>query len=105
MKGYVSGGAPPLSAVWVPKQMTAKTSARAPRLGSLAYAAAQIGISLPTLYKLIDGGKLRTFHVGRAHRVSQEAIMDCIALLESENARTAANRSFAPDAPSLQTRR
>jgi excisionase family DNA binding protein len=54
------------------------------RTGSLRAAAARIGVSLPTLYKLIDSGKLRTYHVGRAHRASEEAVRDCIALLEQE---------------------
>lgn len=66
----------------VPKS---ESSASGPRPGSLSYAATKIGCSLPSLYKLIDTGKLRTYHIGRAHRVSQDAIADCIALLESEN--------------------
>jgi excisionase family DNA binding protein len=57
-----------------------------PRPGSLKAAAVAIGVSLPTLYKLIDGGKLRTYHVGRAHRVSAEAIAECIKQLEGESA-------------------
>jgi excisionase family DNA binding protein len=56
-----------------------------PRPGSLAFAAARIGVSLPTLYQLIEAKKLRSYHVGRAHRVSEEAIADCIALLERES--------------------
>jgi excisionase family DNA binding protein len=55
------------------------------RTGSLRAAAARIGVSLPTLYKLIDSGKLRSYHIGRAHRVSDDAIRDCVALLESES--------------------
>jgi excisionase family DNA binding protein len=55
------------------------------RTGSLRAAAARIGVSLPTLYKLIDSGKLRTYHIGRAHRVSDDAIRDCVTLLESES--------------------
>jgi excisionase family DNA binding protein len=53
--------------------------------GSLKHAAAKIGCSLPTLYELIAAGKLRSYHIGRAHRVSDEAISDCIALLERES--------------------
>src|SRR5215469_8743382 len=57
--------------------------------GSRAYAAAKIGCSLPTLYQLIATGKLRSYHIGRAHRISEQAILDCISLLERENARDA----------------
>jgi excisionase family DNA binding protein len=53
---------------------------------SLAYAATKIGCSPPTLYDLIAAGKLRSYHIGRAHRVSEQAIFDCIALLERESA-------------------
>src|SRR5690242_11566553 len=52
--------------------------------GSLAYAASKIGCSIPTLYKLIGAGKLRSYHIGKAHRVSEQAILDCICLLERE---------------------
>lgn len=55
------------------------------RPGSLKYAAARIGVSLPILYALIKAGKLRSYHIGRAHRVSEQSIVDCIALLEREN--------------------
>jgi excisionase family DNA binding protein len=58
--------------------------------GSLKYAADRIGVSLPTLYKLIDEKKRRTYHIGRAHRVSDEAIADCISQLERESAGKAA---------------
>jgi excisionase family DNA binding protein len=54
--------------------------------GSLAYAAAKIGVSVPTLYNLIEAGKLRSYHIGRAHRVYEQAIIDCISLLERESA-------------------
>src|SRR5215469_2213719 len=57
--------------------------------GSRAYAAAKIGCSLPTLYQLIATGKLRSYHIGRAHRISEQAILDCISLLESEDASNA----------------
>ncbi len=56
-----------------------------PKVGSLKYAAMKIGCSLPTLYELIHGGKLRSYHIGRAHRVSEQAVADCIALLECES--------------------
>lgn len=60
-----------------------------PRPGSLKYAAAKIGCSLPMLYELIAAGKLRSYHIGRAHRVSDQAIADCITLLERESAHLA----------------
>ena len=63
-----------------------------PRLGSLKYAATKIGCSLPTLYDLIEAGKLRSYHIGRAHRVSEQAVADCIALLERESAQKRAGR-------------
>jgi hypothetical protein len=31
-------------------------------------------------------GKLRSYHVGKAHRVSEDAIRDCVAALEHESA-------------------
>jgi excisionase family DNA binding protein len=49
------------------------------------HAAAKIGCSLPKVYELIAAGKLRSYHIGRAHRVSEQAIADCIALLEQED--------------------
>jgi excisionase family DNA binding protein len=57
------------------------------KVGSLKYAAMKIGCSLPTLYDLIQGGKLRSYHIGRAHRVTEQAVADCIALLERESAK------------------
>jgi len=65
------------------------------KVGSLEYAAMKIGCSLPTLYYLIQGGKLRSYHIGRAHRVSEQAVADCIALLERESAQERA----APRSP------
>ena len=53
---------------------------------SLRYAARTIGVSMPTLYRIISEGKLRSYHIGRAHRVSEDAIRDCIAALENESA-------------------
>ena len=53
--------------------------------GSLKYAAAKLGVSLPMVYRLIEAGKLRSYHIGRAHRVSPESIADCIASLERES--------------------
>jgi excisionase family DNA binding protein len=56
------------------------------RPGSIPYAAAKLGISLPTAYKLIKQGYLRTYRIGRAHRCTDEAIATCIRTLESETA-------------------
>jgi excisionase family DNA binding protein len=66
--------------------VTRKTINSGPRPGSLKHAASRIGVSLPSLYKLIAEGKLRTYHVGRAHRVSDAAIAACIEQLEKEGA-------------------
>ena len=71
-----------------------------PRLGSLKYAATKIGCSLPKLYDLIEAGKLRSYHIGRAHRVSEQAVADCIALLERESAQERAARG--PLSPGLR---
>lgn len=69
------------------------------KVGSLKYAAMKIGCSLPTLYDLIQGGKLRNYHIGRAHRVSEQAVADCIALLERESAQERAARRSPPWGP------
>src|SRR5215468_10472597 len=39
---------------------------------------------VPADGKAVQGGKLRSYHIGRAHRVSEQAVADCIALLERE---------------------
>jgi excisionase family DNA binding protein len=66
------------------------------KIGSLKHAAMKIGCSLPTLYDLIQGGKLRSYHIGRAHRVSEQAVADCIALLERESAQERPARHTPP---------
>jgi len=71
----------------------------APRAGSLRAAAVSIGVSLPTLYDLINAGKLRTYHIGRAHRVSEDAVRQCIALLEQESL-----TNSRPDLPHVRKR-
>jgi excisionase family DNA binding protein len=58
-----------------------------PKPGSLKYAAARLGCSIPTVYQLIAEGRLRSYHFGRAHRVAEDAIRDCIELLEREERR------------------
>jgi excisionase family DNA binding protein len=70
------------------------TKETTPKPGSLKHAAARIGCSLPTLYDLIEARKLRSYHIGRAHRVSEQAIADCIVLLERENQECAAGETF-----------
>jgi excisionase family DNA binding protein len=62
------------------------------RPGSLKFAAAKLSCSLPKVYDLIEAGKLRSYHIGRAHRVSEQAVTDCIALLEHESAQERAAR-------------
>jgi excisionase family DNA binding protein len=51
---------------------------------TLQWAAQQLGVTLPAVYKLIRDRKLRTFHVGTAHRVSDDALRECIRHLEAE---------------------
>jgi len=65
------------------------TRSNSPKPQTVEYACARIGISRPTLYDLISSGKLRSYKVGRARRVSDEAIMDCVKLLEAETAQGA----------------
>ena len=57
---------------------------------SVEYACAAIGVSRATLYNLINSGKLRSYCVGRARRVSDDAISDCIKGLEAATAQGAA---------------
>lgn len=59
---------------------------RFPKPGTVPFAAQCLGISIPSTYKLIHQGKLRTYTVGRARRVTDQAIHACIALLENEQA-------------------
>ncbi|NVZ10647.1 helix-turn-helix domain-containing protein [Allochromatium humboldtianum] len=49
-------------------------------------AAKTLGIAKSTAYKLISRGELRTFKIGRARRVTPDAIEDCIKRLESRAA-------------------
>jgi excisionase family DNA binding protein len=63
--------------------MSKQTTESAPKPGTLKHAAARIGVSLPTVYELIRARKLRTYKIGRAHRVTDEAIGECIGLLET----------------------
>jgi len=44
------------------EKRSSELTARKP--GSLKYAAARIGVSLPILYALIKAGKLRSYHIG-----------------------------------------
>lgn len=67
---------------------------------SLSNAAARLGCSLPTVYELIGAGTLRSYHIGRAHRVSEEAITDCIRALEAQSAaRRGAGKTGQRDNP------
>lgn len=52
--------------------------------GSVPYAGERLGISIPTVYRLMREGRLRAFKIGRATRISDQAISDCIATLERE---------------------
>jgi excisionase family DNA binding protein len=66
------------------------TPSNSPKPQSVEYACMKIGISRPTLYDLMNSGKLRTYKVGRARRISDEAIRACVALLEAETAKASA---------------
>lgn len=50
-------------------------------IGSLIRAALQLGLSLPTVYKLVREGKPATNHVGHAHRVREDVTRECRTLL------------------------
>ena len=52
----------------------------------MLHAAKRIAVSIPTTYRLIAEGKLRTYKIGRARRVTDAAIDECIATLERETA-------------------
>jgi excisionase family DNA binding protein len=72
--------------------MVSKIPSSSPKPHSVAYACEKLGVSKPTIYTLMREGKLRTYLVGdRGRRVSDAAIADCIALLESETAQGAAS--------------
>lgn len=51
---------------------------------SPAEARALLSVSMPTLYKAINSGKLRSFKVGTARRISHKALHDFIATSEKE---------------------
>ncbi len=44
----------------------------------------RIGVSRQTYYNLINAGKLRTFKVGDRRLTSEDALEECIRLLEAE---------------------
>ena len=50
---------------------------------SVPEAAAVLGISRPTLYRLINRGELTTFTLGRRRLVSHQAIADLVAEREA----------------------
>lgn len=49
-----------------------------------------MGLSRPTIYREIQAGRLRTFHVGRRRYISADAIREYIAAREAEAAQAAA---------------
>lgn len=53
---------------------------------SVGRAAARLGLSRPSIYRLIAEGKLRSYCVGRGRRITDEAVDECIELLERETA-------------------
>jgi hypothetical protein len=59
---------------------------KAPRPGTIRWAAEKLCYSVPVTRGLIAAGKLRAYGTGHRTRISDQAIADCIALLESEAA-------------------
>ena len=66
--------------------MDSNQSQTGSRPNSMLHAAKRIAVSIPTTYRLIAEGKLRTYKIGRARRVTDAAIDVCIATLERETA-------------------
>ena len=58
--------------------------AKPPRRLTIKWAAEQLGYSVPFTRQLIADGKLRAYGAGHATRISEQAIRDCVALLEKE---------------------
>jgi excisionase family DNA binding protein len=59
------------------------SSVNAPVAGSVRHAAARLGVTPPTIYALIAAGKLRAYKIGRATRITDEAIADYIRAAEA----------------------
>jgi hypothetical protein len=59
---------------------------KAPRPGTIRWAADRLHYSVPVTRGLIAAGKLRAYGSGHKTRISDQAIADCIALLERETA-------------------
>ena len=66
------------------------TQTNSPKPHSVEYGCAKLGLSRATFYNLVNSGRLRTYKVGKARRVSDAAIAECIALLEADTAQSAA---------------
>jgi excisionase family DNA binding protein len=67
------------------------------RRGTIRWACDQLGYSHPIVRGLIRSGKLRTYGTGHSTRISDQAIADCIALLEQETAVARGQRSQPTD--------
>jgi excisionase family DNA binding protein len=64
-----------------------KSGPKSPTPYSVAYAGSRLGVSVPTVYRLIAEGKLRSAKIGvKGRRIYDAAIDDCIKLLEAEEA-------------------
>jgi excisionase family DNA binding protein len=59
------------------------TLLKEPKRGSVQYAARQFDVSIPTIYGMIADGTLKAYKIGRLTRISDQAIADGRALLES----------------------
>lgn len=60
------------------------TKAKPSRPGTIRWAAERLNYCVPTTRGLIAAGKLRTYGTGHKTRITEQAIADCIALLERE---------------------
>ncbi len=59
------------------------TLPKEPKRGSVQYAAFKFGVSVPVIYNMIADGTLKAYKIGRLTRVSDQAIADAQARLES----------------------
>lgn len=53
---------------------------------TVEWAAEQLGVSVPIVYRLISAQKLRSYKVGKCRRISAAAVAECIRALEAETA-------------------
>jgi excisionase family DNA binding protein len=64
------------------------------RLLTIAEAAQRLAVGRSTAYELINGGYLSVVHIGRAARVPESAIDDCVARLQREEGECGADGTY-----------